>query len=181
LLGFAPFLVTTGLRAPGGIFSGLGEYAFRWDSASLVHRFVEGFYARFQPFDESLTDPRRLARATEALAWLGFAVFRMRRDRDPVHGCAALLGAWLVLSPTLHPWYLCWMLPFLAFRPSSAWTWLLVAAPLLDAPYPAWIREGVWREPLWLWPVLFLPFFVLWIREHLPTRGDRAAPTRSET
>ena len=174
-LGFAPFVLWPRVQGSVSIISGLGEYAFRWDSASLVHRFVEGFFARFQPFDESLTDPRRLARATEALAWLSFAIVRIRRDRDPVQGCAALIGAWLVLSPTLHPGYLCWMLPFLALRPSPAWFWLVCAAPLLDVPYLEWVREGVWREPRWLWPVLFVPFFALWIRERVRDRRDRAA------
>jgi hypothetical protein len=174
VLAFAPFILSSGVRGPASIFSGLGEYAFRWDSASLVHRFVEGFFARFRPFDESLTDPRRLARATEALAWLAFAIVRIRRDRDAVQGCAALIGAWIVLSPTLHPWYVCWMLPFLALRPSPAWSWLLCAAPLLDVPYVAWVREAVWREPRWLWPVLFVPFFALWIRARIRAGRDRA-------
>jgi hypothetical protein len=176
-LGFAPFLL---LRGTGvDVFSGLRDYAFRWESASLLHRFVEGFFARFHEFDESLRDPRRLARAVEAIAWFGLAIVRIRRDRDPLQGCAALVGGWLVLSPTLHPWYLCWMLPFLAFRPSPAWTWLLLAAPLLDAPYATWTREGVWSEPAWLWPVLALPFFALWIREHARVRWGRPNSIRA--
>lgn len=168
-LAFAPFLL---LGASVEIASGLRDYAFRWESASLVHRFVEGFFARFHDFDESARDPRRLARAAEAVVWLVLAIVQARRDRDPVRGCAALLGAWLVLSPTLHPWYLCWMLPFVAFRPSAAWSWLLVAAPLLDVPYARWVREGVWNEPAWLWPVLALPFFALWIRQHALGRAE---------
>ena len=175
-LAFAPFLLAGPASA---IFTGVGEYAFRWEAASLVHRFLEGFFGRFYERDEGLLDPRRLARAVEGLAWLVLAVVHVRRDRDPVRGCAALVGAWLVLSPTLHPWYLCWMLPFLALRPSLAWTWLLAAAPLLDAPYSRWVEEGVWREPAWLWPVVALPFFALWLREHVSFSGGRSGAVRT--
>ena len=66
-LGFAPFLSSGLVEGGATVLSGLREYAFRWEAASLVHRFVEGFFARFHEFDEGRLDPRRLARAVEAM------------------------------------------------------------------------------------------------------------------
>ena len=41
-------------------------------------------------------------------------VSRSVAGREPVAGAAALFGALLLLSPTLYPWYLLWVLPWAA-------------------------------------------------------------------
>ncbi len=174
---FAPLLFLRG--GLHGLFSGLGEYAFRWESGSLVHRWIEPLFSRCFERDESWSDPRRLARAAEAILWLAIAWAVIRRERDSLRGTGALIGAWLVLSPTLHPWYLCWILPFLAFGSptgtSRAWLWLILVAPLLYWPLAAWQRIGVWSEPAWLWPVVALPFFGLLVSAWF---GDRRRGAR---
>jgi hypothetical protein len=170
---FVPFAFMEG--APSRIFSGLGEYAFRWDTGSLVHRWIEPLFDPFFPRDERWSDPRRLARGLEAIAWLAIAWRVIRRQPEAILGAGDLLGAWLVLSPTLHPWYLCWILPFVAFGPTfrshRAWQWLILVAPVLYWPLETWQRIGVWSEPAWLWPVVALPFFMLLLAAHR-RRGD---------
>jgi hypothetical protein len=42
----------------------------------------------------------------------------------------ASLGALLLASPTLHPWYLLWVLPFAAKRREPAFLYLCTAGPL---------------------------------------------------
>ena len=37
-------------------------------------------------------------------------------------------GALLLLSPTVHFWYLCWLLPFIALRPNAGWLGLSLSA-----------------------------------------------------
>jgi len=83
------------------------------------------------------------------------------RVRDRVRGVGLLVAGFLVLTPTLHPWYMLWIVPFVALRPSAAWLWLLAAAPILYAPLPGWQAHGRWIEPAWMWPALALPFFAL--------------------
>ena len=78
-----------------------------------------------------------------------------------------VLGAGMIVTPTLHPWYLCWALPFLACFPSRAWTWLVALAPASYVLLVGWRLEGVWREPAWLWPLWVLPFLALGLRERL--------------
>jgi len=43
-----------------------------------------------------------------------------------VREAIAILGALLLLAPTVHPWYVLWILPFAAAQRS--WPWLLFAA-----------------------------------------------------
>ena len=74
-----------------------------------------------------------------------------------------------MLTPTLHPWYLTWVIPFLALYRSRAWVFLAAVAPLLYWPLTEWHATGEWIEPVWLWPALALPFFLLLALE-VPTR-----------
>ena len=80
---------------------------------------------------------------------------------DALRAAFALIGLFLLLSPTLHPWYVTWIVPFLAFERSRAAHWLVVVAPLSYVLLPRWVNEGVWSEPAWLWPVVALPLLGL--------------------
>jgi len=177
VLGFAPFLPhVSGLHgAERGVLSGLGEYAFRWDGLNLVHRYVEGAWAREHPYDHEWTDPRRLARATLALLWLAWAARTWRRERDPARAALDLFGAWIVVTPILHPWYALWCVPWLALRRSSALAFLAAAAPLAFAPVVGWQHSGAWIEPAWLWPALALPFALLLARDRARAHAREAA------
>ncbi len=175
-LGFAPFLPPfSSLRGVDrGVLTGLGEYALRWDGLNFVHRFVEGACALAYERDLSWTDPRRLARSVLALAWLAWAWRTWRRERDPARAALDLFGAWIVVTPILHPWYALWCVPWLAFRRSSAFAFLAAAAPLAFAPVVGWQRTNAWIEPVWLWPALALPFALLLARDR--ARAHARAP-----
>lgn len=148
-----------------GALRGLSEYSFRWETPNLVFRFVEGAFARVSDYDEGLADPRRVARAVIGLAWLGFGAWLLVRRTDVVGASGRMVGAFLVLTPTLHPWYAVWILPFLALEPRRSWAVLIALLPLAYWPLADWQHERVWREPLWLWPTLALPFFALRVLE----------------
>ena len=139
---------------------GLSEYAFRWESFSLVHRWSEALFARFLAYDESGSDPRRLARALAGAAWLALLVLAWRRRFEPARVALLALAGFLVLTPTLHPWYVCWIVPFLAPFRARAAEWLAAVAPLLYWPLAAYRAGGAWVEPPWLWPAVALPFAV---------------------
>jgi hypothetical protein len=147
------------MSLPGA--SGLAEYAFRWESFNLVHRWIEAAFARHGTFDESWSDPRRLARACALVAWLALAIFAWRRRLGLVRCAGLLFGGALVLTPTLHPWYLAWSVPFLAFRPLLSFSALTLLSPLLYWPLARWRAERVWSEPRWLVPLVAGAFWGL--------------------
>jgi alpha-1,6-mannosyltransferase len=146
-----PFALLTG-KGPG--LGGLGEYALGWESFSLLHRGIEPLFARRFDYDLAWSDPRRLARAVELALWLGLAAFAWWKRLELTRAASLLVGGALVLSPTLHPWYLAWIVPFLALRPMPAWCALVAASPLLYWPVDGWRARRVWEEPAWLFPVL---------------------------
>jgi len=109
-----------------------------------------------------------VGRMTILIAWCAGAVWMWRRRFSVVQASAGGIGLFLLLSPTLHPWYLTWIVPFLALRSrraSPAWCWLVAVAPLLYWPVAAWQSMRVWREPVWLWPMVALPFLALLVWE----------------
>lgn len=174
-LGYLPFLFLGGGRR--GLGLGLHEYAERWESASLLYRWFEHWirehFHRGAPAEES----RHLARVLVLYAWLALALYSIVRRRDAWSGAGAIVGAALVLSPTLHPWYVLWLLPFLARRPSLAWSWLVASAALFYWPLGGWHARQEWIEPAWIWWAIAPLFAALWIVERARSARVRSLPT----
>jgi len=89
--------------------------------------------------------PPHLARATAAalaLAWI--AAVSLRKTIDPARETLLVLGGVLLLAPTLHPWYVLWVLPFAAALLSRGWLLLAALVPLAylggEGDVPWWVR-----------------------------------------
>jgi len=184
----APLLLEGGF---GSGRSGLGEYGLRWESGSLVFRWVEpvfdwltssgvlgGFGAGGR--DGSWADPRVLARGAVLLVWCGIGLQAWRRQLSASDAVGLLIATFLVLTPTLHPWYMLWAIPFLALRPMPALGLLVALVPLLYWPLAGWQADGVWLEPPWLWASVALPPGLLAILLWLGARGSRALQDSKE-
>ncbi len=105
----------------------------------------------------------RQARLAVLVLVAGYVLFLYRRpDRHgPVElgffrDSARVFLVALLLAPTLHPWYLLWVLPLLTFAPSPAWLLLCCLAPL------AYLDQASGHSPL-LGPSLFV-----WLEIGLP-------------
>jgi len=154
--GFVPFAGA----GPGLVF-GLREYALRWrfnDAAfSVLHR---GLLA------VGLTEPTALfcGKIVVGVVLVGAVSFAALRKLTFVRGAYLVLGIYLLLSPTLQPWYLTWMVPFLCVYPNRAWVML---TGLVLVSYAILIGAGAdsqhWSEPAWTKPVQFVPFYALLI------------------
>jgi hypothetical protein len=70
------------------------------------------------------------ARAALALLLMLALVGIAARVRETEGAVFASLGAFLLASPTLHPWYLLWVLPFAAKRQEPAFLYLSCSTPL---------------------------------------------------
>lgn len=130
--------------------AGLSNFATRWSGNSILYPAVEGAverarlaprakaaYARWKagrpgrPWMERPWPwfyPELFARLILA-AGLGVSLVVIAiRIPDPVRAAGASLGAFLVVSPVLHPWYLLWVLPFAALARSAAFLYLSIAS-----------------------------------------------------
>ena len=93
----------------------------------------------------TLVDVRELSVPAVAL-WV-LAVAWWRRRRPLPEALVWLVGGFVLLSPSIFPWYVLWLVPFLALAPSVAWlaftgTVALAYTFFLQQPWaiPAWAR-----------------------------------------
>lgn len=153
--------------AGADLFAGLGEYASRWR-----------FNAALFPLLEAVLGgaARVAAAAIVGAVAVGAALRRWSVSRTLFW----TVGAALLLSPTIHPWYALWILPFAALRrswPWVVWTGLLFLA---YAGRDAYLATGTWPHPPALAALVHLPLLALLAagelrrRGLLPTLGRRA-------
>jgi hypothetical protein len=160
-------------------FGGLGQYVTRWDFNSPIYTAAVGWMdssglpqtakdaflglkakwnhpawtMRVFPYFYSAFFARVLLGLLLAAA-LALIAFRVPDLETSVF---ASLAALLLLSPTLHPWYLLWVLPFAARKREPAFLYLSFCVPLSYAllyPLPG-VSRGL------LWAAEFLPFAAL--------------------
>jgi len=172
------------LAATGGVPPGLVTYAVTWEfdgplfeplwrlldragAAPLLGRTLDlakrmtGEYTRFNPLYHYLY-PQFLAKVVLGavlLAAIAASVLGWQARRQPRSAAAAtgwLFGAMLLLSATVYPWYVCWVLPWAALCRHSAWRAL---SGLVLLSYLAQ-RGGVPLMP-WLFLAIWAPFWIL--------------------
>lgn len=137
---YLPFL----LGGDGEI--GLGEFARYWEFNSFGYGLLVA------------TVPPWIARPTAGILFLfgyGWLFLRWRRS-----GSTSIPGEWVYgllffLSPVVNPWYLLWLLPFVAIRPSI---WGIAAMAAVGLSYvhglylPGW-DLAPYHHPIWLRPL----------------------------
>jgi hypothetical protein len=105
--------------------------------------------------------PQFLAKLILGLGVLA-VVARSALERDPVAGTGRLFGGLLLLSATVYPWYLLWVLPWAALARHRAWLALSALMPLAYLADPR--VAGVPLFP-WLYLAIWGPFAVLLVLE----------------
>jgi len=105
--------------------------------------------------------PAQVANGALILALLAVSLRGTRtHDRSP-HATIAevllLFGAFATFAQTFHPWYLLWVLPLVAIRPSASWLYLSGAIAISYVKY----TDEHLRMPLWASILEYLPFYLL--------------------
>lgn len=158
LAALAPLAVFLGLEGPA-VFDSLiafgREFAFNGPVHAVLRLLLGGIV------------PAAAFCRLLLLPLLGFAYWRFHPRRngsacpDPLHGWLFVFCAFLLFSPTVHFWYLAWILPLLAVRPSVSWLALSGTAAFTfvavgrqyssgEWSYPHWALIAVWAIPLLL-------------------------------
>lgn len=138
------------LDAGARLFEGAAVYAERW-------RFNPGLFAAL----EAGLGPGWPPRAAAAALVGGLLVLAVQRGWSLQATLLHVIGAALLLSPTLHPWYALWVLPLAAVRRDLAWLALTAAVPLAYWGRDAYLATGAWPHPAWLTAAVHGPVLVL--------------------
>lgn len=145
-LGYIPYA-----SAGEGLFRGLLIYIQHWEFNSLA----------LDVFTEILGN--QITARLVICAIFSVAVLILTLGwMHPIRAGYILTGLFLWLTPTMHPWYLIWILPFLVFYRNPAW---LVFTCLSAVSYKVLVRysvEGIWQEELWVKWVEYGGFILVW-------------------
>jgi hypothetical protein len=160
-----PLGVVFAAYGPYGIFSGapfeaLSIFSSNWTFNNLLFDLL---YALIQ--NNQIV---HLVAAVLIASWLAYLTFSEKGLVEKMYG--ALFGI-LLLSPTVHPWYVTWLAVLLPFH--FRWSGLAFVTLVNLAnfvPY-CYVITGEWREPVWLVCIEYLPIFclILWeVRRRIP-------------
>ena len=164
------------LDAGANLYNALTQYSQSWEFNASTFSLLGVWIAS------------RDVRKTIAIGFLiVLMIWLWRRDLDLSDRMLFLLGALFLVTPVLYPWYLIWILPFLALRPSVPWIYLTAGSFLSYRILPAYLETGVWQEHISTKLLEYVPFYLLmgagplihWIRR-TRRRGD-AETRRSGT
>jgi len=72
-----------------------------------------------------------------------------------------LIGGFLLISPTVHPWYLIWIIPFLCFFRSLGWILLTGTIIFARSIYINYEATGSWEETWWAAYCVYVPFYII--------------------
>lgn len=140
LAGLVPLAFYLPYAAAGQqLFAGLRTYADVWS-------FNAGAYHVLDLLPGPADLPKWLA-AIIVVAVVATAVFRGWTLGRTLFWA---IGGALLLSPTIHPWYLLWVLPFACVYRSRGWILFTGTVFLAYGGRGAYLATGVWPEPAWL-------------------------------
>ncbi len=152
----------------------VGALALSLPYASAGRHMFDGLtvFAAHWQFNESLfgllallvTSP--LAAKAIAVLVVLFIVFQSVRNEWTLERTAFwVTGGILLLAPTVHPWYLLWMVPLIAIRMNRAWLYLTGSVFLAYFGLETFRADGVWPEPWWARLAIYGPFFLILIAD----------------
>ncbi len=151
---YAPFL-----SAGTKLFQSLGIYIEHWFfNASLYDLF-------YWVFNDKIA-AQRLSAILFLLIMTGIFAWYIRKNSDE-RGQALYrvvftgLGSFLLFTPVVHPWYVCWIVPFLVIIPNRAWIFFTGAVFLSYLVLRGYAATGVWVEDPLVKLAQYLPFYGL--------------------
>ena len=161
-----PLVLVRGRPAHWAVFAGVLAFLylpFVWQGGTDLATLA--VFAREWEFNAALYGlltpwmPGGAARLACGLAvaggWSWYYLRHRRAEADAVPRGDWVYGGFLALSPVVNPWYLLWLLPFAAIRP-SAWAWTASAVVLLAYLTGLNLNDltmGPFAHPPWVRPV----------------------------
>ena len=138
------------IDAGSGLFRSLGIFAGHFhynDSAAMLIRLLFGDRHLF----------------ASAIFLIGGLIWIYLLVQNKLRSVYLALGCLLLFLPTLHPWYLVLIAPFLVFFPSRAWIYLQAAVVFTFPVIAVESNTGVFQEIIWLKLFEYVPFYILLI------------------
>jgi GT2 family glycosyltransferase len=155
VLPYVPFTTSDPLQPFYGLITFSETYAFNGSVHEVLRAVIGGIYPA--------TSICKVLLSAALIA--GYYYFHPQRSRrfsdDPVFGSFFAMGALLVLAPTVHFWYVSWIIPFLVLRPTKSWILLCLTIGGYFVTNGIYHQTGRWHLPIGVQVSVWLPFWML--------------------
>lgn len=148
-----PALLTIPYGGPANVLRPLLAFAEVTRFNDLVWGFLESVTLP-NPFGRNWPFTLTLALAVVVITW------RLRDDWP--RAALWVLGAALLLSPVLHPWYATWILPFSVWRRQHAWTVLSLSGLCAYLLWESTALWTAWQPNLLTRALVVVPPLIAW-------------------
>lgn len=163
--GFVPFFLWNDVGV-SGVFAGLLTYTERWQYSPGIFALIERMLAYFGCEAHFISAKIIVALILGVIA-LWIALIPTRDGRHLSEKCFCIVSALFVLSPTVFPWYYCWVLAFAIFKPRFSWLLLGALLPLnyldfhsaSDIPIAHAQWAGFYFIPSMIWVIFAMAWF----------------------
>jgi uncharacterized membrane protein len=112
-----------------GLARTLGDYSEHW-------RFNETLFALLPAASGPSIALLALFALGATLAWRGV---------EPARACLLMAAAWLLLMPSVLPWYALWLVPLLCLVEAAGALAFTATVALAYLAYPGWLAGGPWQ------------------------------------
>ena len=155
---------------PTALTDGLRTYARHWSANEGAFGLIGAVAG----------DPVR-ARVVAAAMVLAVVAYVTWRAFSVERALLWIIGAGLLLSPTVHPWYVLWILPMAALRGNRPFLLLGGLAFLGYWGLASYEATEVWPQPLWTRVAMWLPVWLMLLWSAGPSPNDRYPAAKSAT
>jgi len=144
-----------------GMFAGITQFGENFAFNGSIHGVLRVIFGGIEP--------ATMICKVLLVVLLGWGIFHFHPERrgryrnDPVSGIFFVLGCVILLAPTVHFWYISWVIPFLVLRPSKPWLLLCLTIAFYFVTYGVFHHTGVWQLPVWAYLCQWVPFYALLI------------------
>jgi hypothetical protein len=145
VIGYLPFVVMG-----GAIWGSLGTYAANWEFNSLAFGILK-----------TMLGDGLLARQVMGGVFVILVLTVTYLRLSPIEAGFCIMASFVVLTPTLHPWYLIWLIPFLVLYPRYEWVGFSLVVVGAYEVLILYRQDGVWEESGWVWGIEFGTLLVL--------------------
>ncbi|MBF0432751.1 MAG: glycosyltransferase [Fibrobacteria bacterium] len=90
-----------------------------------------------------------------------FRLFKSRSQRRPIASMALVFLAFIILSPTIHFWYVSWIIPFICFYPGWPLGILFLSLSFYFIADCMMMLTGTWYQPVSYLLAQWIPFYTL--------------------
>jgi len=153
---------------PFGLFADQGAAAY---FTSLIHfgdayAFNGPIHSLFRWDFGDMATATRISKILFLVCYAGGCLYfhprwNPRFADEPISGCFFALGLLILMSPTVHFWYVSWIVPFLVIRPTASWMVLCLTVSAYFTTLGVYQDTGIWHLPAWAWALEWLPFLAL--------------------